>query len=95
MLSAIYKSTRKVDTYLFVEKRDDFSKVPEALLNTFGKPVFVMLINIGNRENLAGADIKKVKQNLAEQGYYLQIPPPTVNLLEKFRNENGANDLTN
>ena len=79
MLSAIYKSTRKVDTYLFVEKRDDFSKVPESLLNTFGKPVFVMLINIGNRENLAGADIKKVKKNLAEQCYYLQNPPPTVN----------------
>ena len=67
MLSAIYKSTRKVDTYLFVEKRDDFSKVPEALLNTFGKPVFVMLINIGNRENLAGADIKKVKHQFIIQ----------------------------
>ena len=64
MLSAIYKSTRKADTYLFVEKRDDFSKVPEALLNTFGKPVFVMLINIGNRETLAGADIEKVKKKL-------------------------------
>jgi len=92
MLSAVYKSKRKVDTYLFIEKRDDFSKVPEVLLNTFGKPVFVMLINIGNRETLAGADIKKVKQNLADQGYYLQIPPPAVNLLEAFRNENGAND---
>jgi len=94
MLSAVYKSKRKVDTYLFIEKRDDFSKVPEVLLNTFGKPIFVMLINIGNRETLAGADISKVKANLAEQGYYLQIPPPAVNLLEAFRNENGANDLT-
>ncbi|PAJ76331.1 hypothetical protein CJF42_00060 [Pseudoalteromonas sp. NBT06-2] len=94
MLSAIYKSKRKADTYLFVEKRDDFSKVPEVLLDTFGKPVFVMLINISKRDSLAGADINKVKENLTEQGYYLQIPPPIENLLETFRNENGANSLT-
>jgi len=94
MLSAIYKSSRKADTYLFVEKRDDFSKVPEVLLNTFGKPVFVMLINIAERESLAGADINKVKESLAEQGFYLQIPPPVENLLEAFRKENGAEQLT-
>jgi len=94
MLSAIYKSKRKADTYLFVEKRDDFTKVPEALLDTFGKPVFVMLINISKRETLAGADINKVKESLVEQGYFLQIPPPVKNLLEAFRNENGANSLT-
>ncbi|SFC13965.1 YcgL domain-containing protein [Pseudoalteromonas denitrificans] len=95
MLSAIYKSSRKADTYLFVEKRDDFTKVPQALLDTFSKPVFVMIINLATRDTLAGSDIEKVKHSLAEQGYYLQLPPPVENMLETFRNENGANNLSN
>ncbi len=89
MLSAIYKSKKKTDTYLYVEKREDFSKVPDELLETFGKPVFVMLINIGNRDFLAGADINKVKEQLKNNGYYLQIPPPIKNQLDVLREQNG------
>ena len=51
MLCAVYKSVRKDSTYLYVERRDDFSKVPEALLQTFGTPVLVTLINlVGKKE---------------------------------------------
>ena len=46
MLCAIYKSTKKEGMYLYVEKRDQFDKVPDALLNAFGKPIFVMLFNL-------------------------------------------------
>ena len=47
----------------------------------FGKPQFSMVINLGQREKLATADIEKVKQSLEEQGYYLQVPPPVESLL--------------
>jgi len=43
MLTAVYKSKKKADTFLFVEKRDDFSKVPEPLLAMFGQPIYVMI----------------------------------------------------
>lgn len=83
MLCAIYKSLRKEQTYLFVKQRDDFSSVPEALMTTFGTPMLVTIINLATKEKLAMADLDKVKTNLAEQGFYLQLPPPQENLLDQ------------
>ncbi|MDP2633234.1 MAG: YcgL domain-containing protein [Pseudoalteromonas sp.] len=90
MLTAVYKSKKKADTFLFVEKRDDFSKVPEPLMGMFGKPVYVMLINLAKREHLGVADLNAVKQALTENGFYLQIPPPQDNLLAEFKKQNGV-----
>ncbi|MBT0722981.1 hypothetical protein HH682_00685 [Rosenbergiella sp. S61] len=83
MICAIYRSTLRDQTYLYLGKKDDFSCVPEALMKGFGKPQLSMVISLEGRDKLASADIGKVKQQLAEQGYYLQIPPPVENLLTK------------
>lgn len=93
MLCAVYKSKNKLDTYLFVEKRDDFSKVPEPLLAMFGQPVFVMLLNLAKRQQLAQADLSQVKQQLSEHGFYLQLPPPTENLLDELKQQNGVTSV--
>ncbi|MEW6983439.1 YcgL domain-containing protein [Colwelliaceae bacterium 6471] len=85
MLCAIYKSLRKEQTYLFVKQRDDFSSVPDALMTTFGTPMLVTMINLATKEKLAMADLEKVKTNLVEQGFYLQLPPPQENLLDQHR----------
>ncbi|MDP5148663.1 YcgL domain-containing protein [Rheinheimera baltica] len=85
MLCAVYKSQKKEGTFLYVKQRDDFSAVPDALLNTFGSPVLVTLLNLAKREHLALADIDKVKQQLTQQGYYLQLPPPVENLLAQHK----------
>ena len=85
MLCAVYKSPKKEQTYLFVKQRDDFSQVPEALMATFGTPALVTMVNLAKKENLAMADIEKVKQNLTEQGFYLQLPPPQENLLDQHK----------
>lgn len=90
MLTAVYKSKKKADSFLFIEKRDDFTKVPEPLMAMFGQPKYVMLINLAKREVLGTADLETVKAALTEKGYYLQIPPPQENLLSKLRKENGA-----
>ncbi|WP_159567534.1 YcgL domain-containing protein [Budvicia diplopodorum] len=81
MLCAIYRSNKRDQTYLYVENRDDFSRVPDELIKYFGKPVFVMLVSLDKRDRLALADINKVKQELTEQGFYLQVPPPVASLL--------------
>lgn len=85
MLCAVYKSAKKDSTYLYVERRDDFAAVPDALLKTFGPPVLVTLLNLAKREHLALADIDKVRQQLTQQGYYLQLPPPEDNLLAQHK----------
>ncbi|MFB4359631.1 YcgL domain-containing protein [Pantoea sp. BS_8] len=82
MFCVIYRSPVRDQTYLYVEKKDDFSRVPDALLKGFGKPQLAMVTNLAQRDKLANADINKVKQGLSEQGYYLQIPPPIESLLK-------------
>ncbi|AUU85909.1 MULTISPECIES: YcgL domain-containing protein [Leclercia] len=83
MFCVIYRSTQRDQTYLYVEKKDDFSRVPEALMKSFGKPQLVMLMPLDGRKQLKNADLEKVKSALAEQGYYLQLPPPQENLLKQ------------
>lgn len=90
MLCAIYRSPRKEATYLYVRQRDDFSAVPPLLLQTFGQPQLFTVLNLAGREQLAQADIEKVRQALSEQGFYLQLPPPTENLLDEHLAMNRA-----
>ena len=89
MICAVYKSRLKADSYLFVEKRNEFERVPEALLTMFGPPELVMMLPLMKREHLGFADIAKVKTELVDKGYYLQLPPPVVNLLEEHKREIG------
>lgn len=82
MLCAVYKSSKKQDTYLYVPGRDDFSKVPEELLKTFGSPIFLMIMPLKKDRELASVDINKLRSELNTKGFYLQLPPPTENLLK-------------
>ncbi|MDX1280251.1 YcgL domain-containing protein [Shewanella colwelliana] len=89
MICAVYKSRLKADSYLFVEKRNDFERVPEALMAMFGAPQLVMMLPLDKRQHLGLADINKVKVELEQKGYYLQLPPPPINLLEEYKKEIG------
>jgi len=89
MFCVIYRSTQRDQTYLYVEKKDDFSRVPEALLKSFGKPQLVMLMPLDGRKQLSNADLEKVKTALTEQGYYLQLPSPQENLLKQHLEAQG------
>ncbi|KYK76754.1 hypothetical protein SA3033_10970 [Aggregatibacter actinomycetemcomitans serotype d str. SA3033] len=60
--------------YLYIEKRNHFDGVPEALLKIFGKPIFVMLFNLAGEKPLVNADKTEVLQNIREKGFYLQTP---------------------
>ncbi|CAG9415782.1 TPA: YcgL domain-containing protein [Providencia alcalifaciens] len=88
MICAIYRSPNRDQTYLYIEKKDDFSRVPEELLKQFGKPQFSMLISLDKREKLANADIERVRADLQDVGYYLQFPPPVEDLLSEYRELN-------
>jgi uncharacterized protein YcgL (UPF0745 family) len=85
MLCAIYKSSKKSETYLYVEKRDDFSKVPEPLMETFGNPQFVMLFNLAGEKQLMRFSNEKVRTEITEKGFYLQLPPKTESLLDAHK----------
>lgn len=75
MKCAIYRSRKKLDTYLYVEREDDFERVPDALREMLGGLDFVMTLELTPERTLAQADPEQVRQQLREQGYYLQLPP--------------------
>lgn len=75
MLSFIYKSLKKADTYIYIEEKDNFQNVPESLLAMLGPLEFVMQLELDENRQLAQADVRQVKQQLKEQGFYLQLPP--------------------
>lgn len=77
MHCAIYKGKKRPDDYLFVEQDDDFSRVPQALLDIMGELSLVISLELSADRQLAQADVTQVMQQLSEQGYYLQIPPKT------------------
>ncbi|WP_163931184.1 YcgL domain-containing protein [Paraferrimonas sp. SM1919] len=89
-LCSVYKSSKKLDTYLYVVKRDDFSNVPSQLMELFGQPIFVMTLPLFKREHLGVADIEKVRQSLLNEGFYLQLPPPTVDELKAHKDRKKA-----
>jgi uncharacterized protein YcgL (UPF0745 family) len=80
MHCAIYKGPNKIDHYLFVERENDFSRVPEALLEILGTLEFIMTLELSPERTLAQADVHQVKTALREQGYYFQMPPQSYEL---------------
>ena len=80
LLCNIYKSRRKEETYLYVSLKDDLSRVPEVLLETFGRPELVTKLIITEERKLARADVIKVLASIKDKGFYLQLPPPKEKL---------------
>jgi uncharacterized protein YcgL (UPF0745 family) len=89
MLCAIYKCNKKQQAYLYVPGRDDFSRVPDALLETFGTPQFLMIMPLKKDRKLAQLDIETLRSELNKKGYYLQIPPTEEDLLKSHLKQNA------
>ncbi len=82
----IYKSPKKDEMYLYVRKVEGLSRVPEALLTMFGKPKHYVTLLLTPERKLARAEAPKVIAELAEKGYYLQMPPAREDyMLDLFR----------
>ena len=73
MLCHIYRSSLKVDTYLYLIEKDDFSVIPDELLRVFGEPEFSFSFDLTQERQLAKEDSGEVLENLQSQGYHLQL----------------------
>lgn len=82
MKCVIYKGEKKQDTYLYIERDGDFSRVPEALLKMLGMLEWVMALELTSDRTLVQADPEQVRRQLNEQGYYLQMPPQDDSILQ-------------
>ena len=85
-LCQIYRSPRREEMYLYVDKARGLGDVPEALLRQFGEPEPVMTLLLGPERRLARADTAEVLAQIEQQGFYLQMPPTPEELLRRDGN---------
>jgi uncharacterized protein YcgL (UPF0745 family) len=78
MLCFIYKSLKTDYLYLYVANKDDFSTVPDALLNTLGKMEFVMDLELSPERKLSREKAVKIIEDINDKGFFLQLPPARV-----------------
>jgi uncharacterized protein YcgL (UPF0745 family) len=81
----IYKSLKKDQLYLYVDKKDDFSRVPEDLFNSFGRIEFVMDLELTPERKLAKEDAGKVLESLKTKGFFVQLPPINMPAPQKIQ----------
>ncbi|WP_194755317.1 YcgL domain-containing protein [Aliidiomarina indica] len=81
MLCRILRSPRKADTYLFIPADALVSELPDTLQTLFTPEHEVTRLLVTPERKFARLDGVKLLEHLSTEGYYLQIPPPPVNML--------------
>lgn len=83
VLCQVFRSSRQQEMYLYVEKSRGLDAVPDELLTRFGTPTPVMVLLLTPERTLARADSGAVIASIAQQGFYLQMPPTPAVLLAR------------
>lgn len=75
--------------YLYIPDVDDFSQVPDALMDMFGVPLLVMHIPAHSEKRLHAVSREDLLEAFERDGFYLQMPPKQENWLAEHRVELG------
>ena len=81
LLCSVYKSPKKSEMYVYIEKRKGVQSIPEELLTFFGAPVHVFDMLLTEDKKLARVDADKVLFDISDKGYFLQMPPVEENYM--------------
>jgi uncharacterized protein YcgL (UPF0745 family) len=74
-LCEVFRSPKREGMYLYVDKQQGMTEVPDALLQTFGEPESVMTLLLSAERKLARAEASAVLEAIEQHGFYLQMPP--------------------
>ena len=77
VICQVFRSSKEEGMYLYVQKDEGLSRVPEDLLKLFGKPQPAMVLLLTPEKKLARVSVDKVVESITRQGFYLQLPPRT------------------
>jgi len=75
LFCSVYKSAKKHEMYLYVDRKEGIKSLPDELKAIFGTASHVLDLVLTPEKTLARVDAKKVLNGIAENGYYLQMPP--------------------
>ncbi len=71
----VYRCGKKADTYLYLKDGADLEDLPEKLLDLLGELTPFLKLELSESSKLARIETNDVLLALADQGYYLQLPP--------------------
>ncbi len=74
-LCRVYRSPRREEMYLYVDRERGLADVPAELLERFGEPQEVMSLVLTPERKLARAEVSDVLASIEHRGFYLQMPP--------------------
>ena len=86
LVCQVFRSSRKQEMYLYVDKSRGLQDIPDALMAQFGEPTPVMVLLLTPEKMLARANVAVVLADIKTQGFYLQMPPTAAEL---FARDNG------
>ena len=86
----IYRSSKRDELYLFITDEDDFECVPAEVMKAFGVPKKAMELELSAESKMARSNAVDVIANLKKQGFHLQMPPPTHELVEQILSRDGT-----
>lgn len=90
LLIAVYKSPKRDGMFLYVPKATGLDKLPAELLQVFGTPAHVMDIPLKPGRDLARVGGDKLREEIASNGFYLQMPPPREDYLLDLYNPDDS-----
>lgn len=88
VLCDVYRSSKKEELYVYVERKRGLSCLPEQLLELFGKPTLVLTLMLSPDKPLARVPVQKVLEALEDKGYYLQLPKPGEDYMQAINRHN-------
>ncbi len=69
----VYKSSKKLRTYLYIKEKDNFGSVPGALMDAFGNPKFMMAFMLEKHETIQKISKDELKKALENKGFLLRM----------------------
>ncbi|WP_317383487.1 YcgL domain-containing protein [Anaerobiospirillum succiniciproducens] len=72
-LAYVYKSRKKLRTYLYIPEKDVFSHIPSGLMDAFGAPEFVMVFKLHKERKLPKITAEDLIKAFDEKGFMLRI----------------------
>lgn len=70
----IYRSSLKQGLYVYLADKDGLDQLPPPVKKQLGKPEFAMELELHPNRKLEQEDIQRVRENLANNGFHIQMP---------------------
>ena len=71
---AVYKSSKKDETYVFIPTTSELSELPNELLRVLGQPELVMTLNLTPEKKMARGTAAEILKSIDKQGFHIQLP---------------------